>query len=73
MRRVTMGTKSFFNACNRHDIVAELHEGGKKTAVFGSGEPDVEAHLLPSETECELRGKTLKGQLFLSVLVGGGG
>jgi len=68
-----MGTKSFFSSCARHGIIAELREGGARTAVFGGeGEPDVEAHLLPSETECELFGKTLKGQLFLSVLSTGG-
>lgn len=77
-RRITMGTKSFLAAALREGVVAELRtEQDQPVGVLRAarlpqdGETDVVARTLGGGESCELRGETLLGQLFLSVLAAG--
>lgn len=75
-KRVTMGTKSFLKAALQEGVVAELQsQSGSPVGRFGrfsqltdEAETDVVARILPSQDACELEGRTLLGQLFLSLL-----
>ena len=76
--RVTMGTGSFLRAAAREGVIAELRTSdGQTVGLFGRSnslegvKPDVIARTVDVDT-CEVHGRTIVGDLFLSLAMAGG-